>query len=211
LFLDEIGDMPMPLQAKMLRFLQERVIERLGGRGTIEVDVRIICATHRNLSKLIETGEFREDLFFRISEIVIEIPALRDRDGDKTLLAQVFLDNFSQKNGRSFRGFTESARAAIDVYEWPGNVRELENRVKRAVVLAEGKQILATDLGFDEDEGAVLSLNLREAREQTERGVIQRALSIHNNNVTHAADALGISRPSLYSLIKKLGMQEPGK
>ena len=211
LFLDEIGDMPMPLQAKMLRFLQERVIERLGGRSTIEVDVRIICATHRNLGQLIESGEFREDLFFRISEIVIEIPALRDREGDKALLAQTFLDNFSKKNGRSFRGFAESARAEIDAYEWPGNVRELENRIKRAVVLAEGKQILATDLGFVENEDHVLSLNLREARERTEREVIQRALSIYNNNVTHAAEALGISRPSLYSLIKKLDMPEPGK
>ncbi|NOZ38311.1 MAG: PEP-CTERM-box response regulator transcription factor [Gammaproteobacteria bacterium] len=211
LFLDEIGDMPVSLQAKMLRFLQERVIERLGGRSTIEVDVRIICATHRNLSQLIASGEFREDLFFRISEIVIEIPALRDREGDKTLLAQAFLDSFSKKNGRSFCGFTDSARAEIDAYEWPGNVRELENRIKRAVVLADGKQILATDLGFAENEGHMPSLNLREARERVERDVIQRALSICNNNVTHAAEALGISRPSLYSLIKKLDMPEPGK
>ncbi len=211
LFLDEIGDMPMPLQAKMLRFLQERVIERLGGRDAIEVDVRIICATHRNLSQLIASGEFREDLFFRISEIVIEIPALRDREGDKALLAQIFLDKFSQQNGRSFRGFTDSARAKIDAYEWPGNVRELENRVKRAVVLADGRQILATDLGFAEEEDHVQSLNLRNARELVEREVIQRALSIYNNNVTHAAEALGISRPSLYSLIKKLDMPEPGK
>jgi len=203
--------MPMALQAKMLRFLQERVIERLGGRSTIEIDVRIICATHRNLSKLIESGEFREDLFFRISEIVIEIPALRDRDGDKALLAQAFLDSFSQKNGRSFRGFTDSARAAIDAYEWPGNVRELENRVKRAVVLAEGKQILEGDLGFVENKEHVQSLNLRDARELAEREVILRALSICNNNVTHAAEALGISRPSLYSLIKKLDIPEPGK
>lgn len=211
LFLDEVGDMPMALQAKMLRFLQERVIERLGGRSTIEVDVRIICATHRNLSKLIESGEFREDLFFRISEIVIEIPPLRYRDGDKALLAQAFLDSFSQKNGRSFRGFTDSARAAIDAYEWPGNVRELENRVKRAVVLAEGKQILEGDLGFVENEEHVQSLNLRDAREHAEREVILRALSICNNNVTHAAEALAISRPSLYSLIKKLDIPEPGK
>ena len=210
-FLDEIGDMPMSLQAKMLRFLQERVIERLGAHSTIEVDVRIICATHRNLDQLIESGEFREDLFFRISEIVIEIPALRDREGDKALLAQTFLDDFSRQQGRSFRGFTDSARAEIDVYEWPGNVRELENRIKRAVVLAEGKQILATDLGFTEGEDHLQLLNLRDARERVEREVIQRALSIYNNNVTHAAGALGISRPSLYSLIKKLGMPEPGK
>ncbi|VAW53737.1 Response regulatory protein [hydrothermal vent metagenome] len=210
-FLDEIGDMPMPLQAKMLRFLQERVIERLGGRGTIEVDVRIVCATHRNLDELIEQGGFRQDLFFRISEIVIEIPALRDRDTDTALLAQVFLDKFSEKNGRSFRGFADSARAELDAYDWPGNVRELENRIKRAVVLADGNQILATDLGFSEDSNHMQQLNLRDAREQAERGVIQRALSICNNNVTHAAEALGISRPSLYSLIKKLDMPEPGK
>ena len=211
LFLDEIGDMPMSLQAKMLRFLQERVIERLGGRSTIEVDVRIICATHRKLDQLIKSGEFREDLFYRISEIVIEIPALRDREGDKALLAQTFLDNFSQQHGRSFRGFTDSARAEIDAYEWPGNVRELENRIKRAVVLAEGKQILATDLGFVEGEDHLPLLNLRDARERVEREVIQRALSIYNNNVTHTAEALGISRPSLYSLIKKLDMPDPGK
>ncbi|MFV9616858.1 MAG: PEP-CTERM-box response regulator transcription factor, partial [Gammaproteobacteria bacterium] len=160
LFLDEIGDMPMPLQAKMLRFLQERVIERLGGRSTIEVDVRIICATHRKLDQLIKNSEFREDLFYRISEIVIEIPALRDREADKALLAQTFLDNFSQQHGRSFRGFTDSARAEINAYEWPGNVRELENRIKRAVVLAEGKQIMATDLGFVEGKNHLQSLNL---------------------------------------------------
>jgi two-component system NtrC family response regulator len=211
LFLDEIGDMPMPLQAKMLRFLQERVIERLGGRNIIEVDVRIICATHRNLDQLIKEGGFREDLYFRISEIVIEIPPLRDREGDKILLAQTFLDKFSEKNGRSFRGFDESARAEIDAYDWPGNVRELENRIKRAVVLAEGNRIMATDLGFAEGDKHQQSLNLREAREQVERQVIQRALSIYNNNVTHAAEALGISRPSLYSLIKKLDIPEPGK
>ncbi len=210
-FLDEIGDMPMSLQVKMLRFLQERVIERLGGRGTIAVDVRIICATHRNLSELIGSGEFREDLFFRISEIIIEIPPLRDREGDKALLAQIFLDKFSRLHSRSFRGFTASARTEIDAYGWPGNVRELENRVKRAVVLADGKQILATDLGFVEDENHQQLLDLRSARERVEREVIQRALSIYNNNVTHAAEALGISRPSLYSLIKKLGMPEPGR
>ena len=211
LFLDEIGDMPMPLQAKMLRFLQERVIERLGGRDTISVDVRIVCATHRNLSLLIDSGEFREDLYFRISEIVIEIPALRDRGGDKALLAQTFLDKFSEQHGSSFRGFTDSARAEIDAYAWPGNVRELENRVKRAVVLADGKQIQASDLGFVEDTDHLEQLSLRDARERAEREIIQRALSICDNNVTHAAEALGISRPSLYSLIKKLDMPEPGK
>ena len=210
LFLDEIGDMPMPLQAKMLRFLQERVIERIGGRESISVDVRIICATHCDLKKLISEGAFREDLFFRISEIVIQIPALRDREGDKLLLAQTFLDDFSQKNGRSFRGFTNSARSEIDDYRWPGNVRELENRIKRAVVLAEGRRISEADLGFEESADHMQSLDLRLAREQVEREIIQRALAVHDNNVTHAAAALGISRPSLYKLVKKLDMSELG-
>ena len=210
-FLDEIGDMPMSLQAKMLRFLQERVIERLGGRETIEVDVRIVCATHRNLQQLIKDGGFREDLFYRISEIVIEIPALRERENDKLLLAQTFLQRFGDKSGRSFRGFSEQAREMIGSYEWPGNVRELENRIKRAVVLADNSQISLADLGFDENSKLSESLNLRQAREQTEREVLQRALAIHDNNVTHASAAMGISRPSLYKLIEKLNLPEPGK
>ena len=211
LFLDEIGDMPMSLQAKMLRFLQERVIERLGGRDTIEVDVRIVCATHRNLQQLIKDGGFREDLFYRISEIVIEIPALRERENDKLLLAQTFLQRFGDKSGRSFRGFSEQAREMIDSYEWPGNVRELENRIKRAVVLADNSQISLADLGFDEHSKLSESLDLRQAREQAEREVVQRALAIHDNNVTHASAAMGISRPSLYKLVEKLNLPEPGK
>ncbi len=210
LFLDEIGDMPMSLQVKMLRFLQERVIERIGGRESIPVDVRIICATHRKLEQLIKAGEFREDLFYRISEIVIEIPPLREREGDKILLAQSFLNKFSEQNGRSFRGFSEQARAEIDAFNWPGNVRELENRVKRAVVLAEEKYIIPADMGFVEVTEKQ-SLDLRQAKERVERDFIQKALSIYSNNVTHAADALGISRPSFYKLIKKLDMPEPGK
>ena len=153
---------------------------------------------------------FREDLYFRISEITIEAPPLRERESDKLLLAQTFLDKFSQNNGRSFRGFTNEARAKIDAYTWPGNVRELENKVKRAVVLAEGNRISAEDLGLDERSN-IQSLNLREARENTERHIIQRALDIHDNNVTHASEAMGISRPSLYKLVKKLGLPEPGK
>ena len=210
IFLDEIGDMPMALQAKMLRFLQERVIERIGGRSTIPVDVRIICATHRDLQQSISEELFREDLYFRISEIVIEAPPLRDRGGDKMLLAQAFLEKFSQKNGRNFRGFTEDARAGITAYKWPGNVRELENKIKRAVVLAEGKKITAEDLGLEENS-EIQSLNLREAREKIERQIVQFALDMYNNNVTHASEAMGISRPSLYKLIKKLDMPEPGR
>jgi two-component system NtrC family response regulator len=209
-FLDEIGDMPMALQAKMLRFLQERVIERVGGRKPIAVDVRILCATHQDLAESIKQARFREDLYYRISEIVIDIPPLREREGDKVLLAQSFLDTFSRKNARSFRGFTDEARARIDAYAWPGNVRELENKVKRAVVLADSKWISPQDLGFAET-GEPQSLNLRQARQQVERQLIQRALAIHDNNVSRAAEALGVSRPSLYALVKKLGMEEPGK
>ena len=204
-FLDEIGDMPMSLQAKMLRFLQERVIERLGGTNPIPVDVRILCATHRDLTRSIEEGSFREDLYYRISEIVIEIPPLREREGDRIQLARYFLDKFSLNNGRSFRGYTEQACTQIDAYAWPGNVREMENRVKRAVVMAEGSRITAADLGFEENN-ETQSLNLGQAREQLERQLCQRALDSHNNNVSRAANALGISRPSLYKLLKKLGM-----
>lgn len=194
----------------MLRFLQERVIERVGGRNPIEVDVRIICATHRNLEESIKQGSFREDLYFRISEIVINIPPLREREGDKLLLAHHFLNSFGYMNRRTFSGFTDQARAQIDSHAWPGNVRELENKIKRAVVLAEGKRISSSDLGFAESIEKQ-PLNLREARERAEREVIQRTLAIYENNVSHAAVALGISRPSLYSLIKKLGLPEPGK
>jgi two-component system NtrC family response regulator len=209
-FLDEIGDMPLPLQAKMLRFLQERVIERIGGHNPIPVDVRIICATHRDLEDFIKQGAFREDLFFRISEIVINIPPLREREGDRVLLAQHFLNSFNYKNRRKFCGYTDQARAEIDAYPWPGNVRELKNKVKRAVVLAEGNRVTPADLGFA-GKTETQSLSLREAREEAEREIIQRTLAIHDNNVSHAAAALGISRPSLYSLVKKLGMPEPGK
>jgi two-component system NtrC family response regulator len=206
LFLDEIGDMPLPLQAKILRFLQERVIERIGGRDILPVDVRVVCATHRDLDRAIRDGTFREDLYYRVSEIVISIPPLRDRTGDRVLLAHAFLDKFARENGREFRGFTEAALERIESYHWPGNVRELENKIKRAVILAEGKRIRAEDLGFEEPRD-MLSLDLRLAREAAEREVIQRALSVHNNNMSHTAEALGVSRPSLYNLMKKLGME----
>jgi len=210
LFLDEIGDMPMALQAKMLRFIQERIVERIGGRQSIPVDVRIICATHRNLQDAISEEMFREDLFFRISEIVIDVPPLREREGDKILLAQTFLDKFSEANNRHFLGFNDDARVAINEFEWPGNVRELENRIKRAVILAEGKRITAVDMDFTETTNTQ-SLNLKLAKEVIERELIQKALSIYNHNVTHAAEALGVSRPSLYKLIKKLEIPEPAK
>jgi two-component system NtrC family response regulator len=210
LFLDEIGDMPLALQAKLLRFLQERVIERIGGRQTIPVDVRVLCATHHNLERAIQEGKFREDLYYRVSEIVIRVPALREREGDRVLLARTFLDQYARKNGRSFRGFSPAALEQIDSYRWPGNVRELENRIKRAVILAEGQRINGHDLGFESDEGAPASLDLRAAREAAERRVIQCALDVHGNNMSQAAEALGISRPSLYNIMKKLGMEGAG-
>jgi two-component system NtrC family response regulator len=206
LFLDEIGDMPMSLQAKILRFLQERVIERVGGRMQIPIDVRVVCATHHDLLRAIKDGSFREDLYYRISEIVIKVPELSEREGDRGLLAQVFLERYARENGRDFRGFTAAALQQIDSYSWPGNVRELENKIKRAVILAEGKRISAADLGFENRQGEALSLDLRLAREAAEREVIKRALAIHNHNMSHTAAALGVSRPSLYNLMKKLGM-----
>jgi two-component system NtrC family response regulator len=204
-FLDEIGDMPMSLQAKILRFLQEHMIERLGGHRTIPVDVRVVCATNRDLKELIKAGSFREDLYYRVSEIVINIPPVREREGDRLLLARAFLEKYAREQGRQLRGFSEQASECIESYEWPGNVREIENRIKRSVVMAEGKTISVADLGL-QDCGPAPSLNLREAREDTERRVIQRALDINNHNMSQTAAALGVSRPSLYSLMKKLGM-----
>ncbi len=185
-------------------YLGQSTLERL----SIPVDVRVICATHQDLTHSIEVSGFREDLYYRVSEIVIKIPPLRE--GDRVLLAQNFLDTFSRKNGRHFRGFTDQALIQIDAYPWPGNVREMENKVKRAVILAEGKQITVGDLGFTE-QNEPCSLNLVKAREQVERQLVERALAIHNHNISHAAEALGISRPSLYKLFIKLNMAEPGK
>jgi len=209
-FLDEIGDMPQALQVKLLRFLQERVVDRIGGHTPIPVDVRVICATHHDLGQAIKDGSFREDLYYRVSEVVIQVPALRERETDRVVLAQVFLDRFSRENGRDFHSFTEAALESIEGYHWPGNVRELENRVKRAVILADGKQITAQDLGF-ETESESLSLDLRTAREAAERSVIQHALLVSNHNMSHAAKTLGVSRPSLYNLMNKLGMAVSGK
>jgi len=212
LFLDEIGDMPQALQAKLLRFMQERVIERLGGKGEIPVDVRVVCATHRNLRQLISEGGFREDLYYRISEITVEIPPLRARDGDAALLARCFLDRFRREGNSPVRGFTARAMAAIETYEWPGNVRELESRVKRAVLLCDGKRVDVQDLqlplpdGMPGDESCQ-SLTLQEARDKAELEALQRALGQHGGNVSKAAEQLGISRPTCYSLLAKYGLK----
>jgi len=208
LFLDEIGDLPHELQAKLLRFLQERVIERVGGREEIPVDVRIICATHQNLSRLIEEGRFREDLFYRISEITIEIPPLKEREGDIAVLARAFLDRFNAELGRSIKGFEPKALEAMERHDWPGNVRELESRIKRAAILADGRQIGAADLGLVEKPGEEgLPMNLKQVREEAERNAIRRALAHSGNNITEAAKVLGVTRPTLYNLLEKYGFR----
>jgi two-component system NtrC family response regulator len=207
-FLDEVGDLSLALQAKILRFLQERVIERVGGREEIAVDVRVVCATHQNLKKLIEEGRFREDLYYRLSEIVIAIPPLRDRHGDAALLAHAFMHKFSRQEGRSILGFTQDALRAVEAYPWPGNVREMENYVKRAVIMTDGSQIGAEDLGLSAPAGEPEPINLREVRDAAERNAIIKALSRVDGNILAAAELLGVSRPTLYDLVDRLGLKQ---
>lgn len=207
LFLDEIGDLPMPLQAKLLRFLQERVIERLGGRGEIPVDVRVVCATHRDLAGMIREGGFREDLYYRLSEIAIQIPPLRERAGDAVLLAQAFLERNAREMGRGIKGFTADALAALEAHGWPGNVREMENMIKRATIMADGTQITAADLGLDDGPTELQPFNLRQAREHAERLAVSRALAHSEGNIAQAAELLGVTRPTLYDLMAKIGMK----
>ena len=202
LFLDEIGDMPLPLQAKLLRFLQERRLERVGGRDSIPVDVRLITATNQKLEKLIGEGRFREDLYYRINDVRIELPALRDRESDTILLAQYFLNKFNKIFSKNAIGFTEDALDAIHRHSWPGNVRELENRVKRAVIMAENKQITAKDLDLEKTAGDRRDLNLRKQIEHLEKRLVVEALAYTDGNVSKAAKLLGISRPHLYSLME---------
>ena len=206
LFLDEMGDLPYTLQAKLLRFLQERVVERVGGHKPIQVNVRVVCATHQNLREKIEKSEFREDLFYRISEIPLEIPPLRDREGDIIVLARFFFDKFNEDHGRKLRGFSKDALSAMESYSWPGNVRELQNRIKRAVIMTDDKLISSMDLELDRTNSETMNFNLKEIREKVERQAILRALSHVNAKVAPAAELLGVSRPTLYDLIKKLNI-----
>ena len=208
LFLDEIGDMPMALQAKLLRFLQERVVERIGGRVELPVDVRVVCATNQDLQAAIAQGRFREDLYYRISEVTAMIPPLRDRNGDVLLLARALLTRLAEKHGRSLRGFTQDAMEAVDAYDWPGNVRELENRINRAVIMAEGKQITAADLGLELPIAERQPMNLRQVRQQAERQALQRVLAITGGNISKAAELLGITRPTFYDLMQKHNLNE---
>lgn len=208
LMLDEIGDLPHALQAKLLRFLQERVIERLGGRQEIPVDVRIVCATHQDLKALIKEGRFREDLFYRLAEIVINIPPLRDRNGDAALLAHAFVRRFSAEQNGGNMTLTEDAIRAIESYPWPGNVRELENCVKRSVIMADGVQITRDDIGLDSLENDDSEfIDLRKIRDEAERNAVVTALGRANGNVVRAAEILGISRPTLYDLMHRLGLK----
>ena len=209
LFLDEIGDLPLELQAKLLRFLQERVVERIGGRKEIPVDVRIICATHQNLEQQMKDGRFREDLYYRVSEMTIQIPALKDRTGDAIVLAKAFLARFAAELGTGAKAFDQGAVSAIENYGWPGNVRELESRVKRAIIMADGSQVSADDLELaaSDNNDADMPLNLRQVREAAERQAIVRALGTAGENISEAATLLGLTRPTLYSMLEKYGLK----
>ena len=206
LFLDEIGDMPMALQAKMLRFLQERVIERVGGRKEIPVDVRVVCATNQNPGNLIKEGLFRDDLYYRVSEITINIPPFRDREEGRLVLARTLLNKYAKQQNRAINGFTDDAVGAIESYAWPGNVRELENKIKGAVIMADGKMVTAVDLGLEEGAEEGESLNLREVRQAAETKAIRVALTRSFGNISKAAELLGITRPTLYDLLNKYGL-----
>ena len=208
LMLDEIGGLPMPLQAKLLRFLQERVVERLGGRQEIPVDVRIVCATHQDLKSQIANGGFREDLYYRLAEIVVTIPPLRQRSGDPALMAHAFVHRFSDEQKRGNMTLCEDAIRAIEAHQWPGNVRELENCIKRAVIMADGARITRDDIGLDAtatDE--VEFIDLRKVRDEAERQAIVTALGRANGNLLRTSEILGISRPTLYDLMHRLGLK----
>lgn len=208
LFLDEIGDMPFNLQAKLLRFLQEKCIERLGGRQEISVDVRVVCATNQNLEQMVKDKTFREDLFYRVSEITLIIPPLRDRDEDVLILAQYFLQLFALEYKSNVKSFSDDGLSAIKAHKWPGNIRELQNKVKSSVIMCTGTQVTAIDLGFfdHQDSGYELSLNLRTVREQAETRAIYKAYALAEKNMSKAAELLGITRPTLYSLIEKYAL-----
>lgn len=210
LFLDEIGDMPMHLQAKLLRFLQERVIERVGGRQEIPVDVRVVCATNQNPDGLIRDGRFREDLYYRISEITINIPPFREREEGRLILARTMLQKYCDKQKRALNGFSDDAVGAIESYSWPGNVRELENKIKGAVIMADGKFVTAGDLGVLAGAEEPESLNLREVRRRAESKAIRMALTRNYGNISKAAEMLGITRPTLYDLLSKYGLSADG-
>ncbi|MBU0545575.1 MAG: PEP-CTERM-box response regulator transcription factor [Proteobacteria bacterium] len=206
LFLDEIGELPLSLQVKILRFLQERVVERVGGRELIEVDTRVIAATNRDLKEAMKDGSFREDLYFRLGVIFMSLPSLKEREGDVLLLAKAFLERYSDENRKKIKGFTDEAIDAIEQYGWPGNVRELENRIKRAVIMAEGNKITPKDLDMASPIATHKGIGLKEARDALEKEMLVKALSRSSGNLTKAALELGISRPTMYDLMEKFGI-----
>ncbi|MGH7064696.1 MAG: sigma-54 interaction domain-containing protein, partial [Stellaceae bacterium] len=203
LFLDEIGDVPLPMQVKLLRFLQDQIVERIGGRRPVQVDVRIVCATNQDLDRMIAAGRFREDLYYRLNEVKVGVPPLRERPADAVVLASYFLRRFAEEYGRMARGIGPSALAAIKDHPWPGNVRELENRVKRAVVMTDGPLLTAADLDLSTAADDAKLLDIRSARARAEREVIQLALAQAGSNLSKAAKLLGISRPTLYDLMQQ--------
>lgn len=207
LLLDEIGDLPAPLQAKLLRFLQERVIERVGGREEIPIDVRVICATHQDLTPLSNQIHFREDLFYRLAEIVVKIPPLRERKGDAALLAHAFLRRFGAEQKRDSMSLRRDAVDAIEAYSWPGNIRELENCIKRAVIMTDDSHITAADIGIQAVDTEPETLNLRQVREDAEKRVILRVLGRLDGNIAKTSEVLGISRPTLYDMINRYGIK----
>ena len=197
----------MELQPKLLRFLQERVIERIGGRKEIPVDVRIVCATHRNLKDLISKGLFREDLYYRISEMVLDVPMLKEREGDILLLAKSFLNQWTKEYSSSAKYFSAEAMAAMEAFDWPGNVRELESRVKRGVIMADGSQVTAEGLNLASSDDKPKPLSLKVVREAAENAAVARAMGQNNGNVSEAANALGVSRPTLYKVLERMGIK----
>ncbi len=209
LFLDEIGEISATLQVKLLRFLQERIIERIGGRQEIAVDTRVIAATNADLKKRMAEGTFREDLYYRLAVVQIRLPPLRDRGDDVSLLAKAFLQRFGGENGKSNLAFAPDALRTIRLYPWPGNVRELQNRVKRGVIMSGGKRVTAGDLELDQAAAPAQSASLKDAREALERAMVRDALRRHSGKITAAAAELGISRPTFYELMEKLGVQKP--
>ncbi len=208
LFLDEIGELSPPLQVKLLRFLQNNQVERVGGRETVDIDVRVVAATNLDLRKAMHEGKFREDLYYRLCGVEISIPPLRDRGSDVVLLAQAFLGRFSAEARKKITGFSRQAQQTIESYHWPGNVRELENRIQRAVIMAEGRQITSGDLELEAAAPGYAGKSLREAREVLERQMIKAALSRHKGNITRAAQELGLTRPTLYEFLTKLGLRD---
>jgi two-component system, NtrC family, response regulator len=208
LFLDEIGELPPAIQVKLLRFLQEHRLQRVGGRQEVQVDTRLVAATNADLKELIANGKFREDLYFRLAVVTIRLLPLRERGEDIVFLAREFLQRYASQNGRTRMVFAPNALRAVSGYSWPGNVRELQNRVKRGVIMASGSRVTAKDLELERDRGMVSSAapTLRQAREHVEREMIEQALKKHSGKITSAAADLGISRPTLYELMEKLGI-----